>query len=110
MSKYGLKGGISLTGWINLFGASAMAFAPHWVILAAGRLVAGVSSGLAISLVPPYLSIIAKSSKELVHRSGQIGTMNQMAIVLGICSAQAAGLLLTGEVRECDVITIRRVG
>ncbi|OXH33653.1 vacuolar membrane protein [Cryptococcus neoformans] len=97
VSKYGLKGGISLTGWINLFGASAMAFAPHWVILAAGRLVAGVSSGLAISLVPPYLSIIAKSSKELVHRSGQIGTMNQMAIVLGICSAQAAGLLLTGE-------------
>lgn len=97
VSKYGLKGGISLTGWINLFGATAMTLAPHWIILAAGRFVTGVSSGLAISLVPPYLSIIAKSSKELVHRSGQIGTMNQMAIVLGICSAQAAGLLLTGE-------------
>ncbi|KGB74798.1 vacuolar membrane protein [Cryptococcus deuterogattii R265] len=97
VSKYGLKGGISLTGWINLFGAGVMTFAPHWVILATGRLVTGVSSGLAISLVPPYLSTIAKSSTELAHRSGQIGTMNQMAIVLGICSAQVAGLLLTGE-------------
>lgn len=109
VSKYGLRGGISLTGWINLFGAGAMTFAPHWVILAMGRLVTGVASGLAISLVPPYLSTIAKSSTELVHRSGQIGTMNQMAIVLGICSAQVAGLLLTGEVRRC-IIAIHYVG
>ncbi|KAK4687764.1 hypothetical protein P7C73_g2353, partial [Tremellales sp. Uapishka_1] len=97
VEKYGMKGGITLTGWLNLFGSLAMALAPHWVVLAAGRLTAGLSSGLAVCLVPPFLSLICKSVPELQNRSGQIGTLHQLAIVLGICAAQVAGLLLTGK-------------
>ncbi|WVQ80530.1 hypothetical protein IAT38_002635 [Cryptococcus sp. DSM 104549] len=97
VKKQGLKGGIAWTGWINLLGSACMGVAPHWVVLAFGRLVVGAASGLAICLVPPYLSHIAKSSPSLASKSGQIGTLNQMAIVLGVCSAQVAGLLLTGE-------------
>ncbi|ODN95874.1 vacuolar membrane protein [Cryptococcus wingfieldii CBS 7118] len=100
VSQRGLKGGIALTGWLNLIGAGIMTFAPHWTILALGRLVAGTASGLGISLVPPFLSVIAKSEAELASKSGMVGTMNQLAIVLGICSGQVAGLLLTGEKGE----------
>ncbi|WWC62444.1 uncharacterized protein I303_105040 [Kwoniella dejecticola CBS 10117] len=97
VEKEGIKGGISWTGYLNLVGVLGMGIAPHWYLLALGRFVVGISSGIAICLVPPYLSMIARSSPELASRSGSIGTMNQLAIVLGICSAQIAGLLLTGE-------------
>ncbi|WWC70652.1 uncharacterized protein I206_104603 [Kwoniella pini CBS 10737] len=97
VEKEGIKGGLSWTGYLNLIGVLGMSIAPHWYLLALGRFVVGMASGLAICLVPPYLSIISKSSAELSNKSGQIGTMNQLAIVLGICSAQIAGLLLTGE-------------
>ncbi|WVF69339.1 hypothetical protein IAT40_004115 [Kwoniella sp. CBS 6097] len=97
VEKEGIKGGIAWTGYLNLIGVLGMGIAPHWILLALGRFTVGIASGIAICLVPPYLSIIARSSPELASRSGQIGTMNQLAIVLGICSAQIAGLLLTGE-------------
>nr|XP_019045765.1 vacuolar membrane protein [Kwoniella bestiolae CBS 10118]OCF24695.1 vacuolar membrane protein [Kwoniella bestiolae CBS 10118] len=97
VEKEGIKGGISWTGYLNLVGVLGMGIAPHWLLLVLGRFIVGVSSGIAICLVPPYLSMVAKSSPELASKSGQIGTMNQLAIVLGICSAQISGLLLTGE-------------
>lgn len=62
------------------------------------RFIAGISSGIAICLVPPFLSQIAKASPQLAHRSGQIGTMHQMAIVVGLFTAQAAGMIFTGSV------------
>ncbi|OCF30610.1 vacuolar membrane protein [Kwoniella heveanensis BCC8398] len=97
VEKEGIKGGIAWTGYLNLIGVLGMGIAPHWILLALGRFTVGVASGIAICLVPPYLSLIARSSPQLSSKSGQIGTMNQLAIVLGICSAQIAGLLLTGE-------------
>jgi MFS family permease len=62
------------------------------------RFVVGLSSGIAICLVPPFLSMIARSSPELSPRSGQIGSLHQLAIVLGLFCAQVAGWILTGEV------------
>ncbi|WVR06252.1 hypothetical protein IAU60_003282 [Kwoniella sp. DSM 27419] len=97
VEKEGIKGGIAWTGYLNLIGVLGMSMAPHWALLALGRFVAGIASGIAICLVPPCLSMIARSSPALAGRSGQIGTLNQLAIVLGICSAQVAGLVLTGE-------------
>ncbi|KAK8858481.1 hypothetical protein IAR55_002708 [Kwoniella newhampshirensis] len=97
VEKEGLKGGIAWTGYLNVIGVLGMGVSPHWWVLALGRFVAGVSSGIAVCLVPPFLSLVARSSPDLASKSGQIGTMNQLAIVLGICSAQIAGLLLTGE-------------
>jgi hypothetical protein len=62
------------------------------------RLVAGLSSGLAVCLVPPFLSVIARSTPELVSKTGLIGTMNQIGIVTGLFCGQLAGLILTGSV------------
>jgi hypothetical protein len=62
------------------------------------RLVAGVSSGLAVCLVPPFLSLIARSTPELASKTGFIGTMNQIGIVTGLFGGQVAGLALTGSV------------
>ncbi|WWC88785.1 uncharacterized protein L201_003698 [Kwoniella dendrophila CBS 6074] len=97
VEKEGIKGGIAWTGYLNLVGVLGMSIAPHWALLAIGRLVVGISSGIAICLVPPYLSMVAKSTPELAAKSGQIGTMNQLAIVIGLFSSQVAGLLLTGK-------------
>ena len=58
-----------------------------------------MASGLAITTVPPLLSQISKTStnKVVALHSGSIGILNQLAIVLGIFSAQVAGLAATGR-------------
>lgn len=62
------------------------------------RFIAGVSAGIAFCLVPPFLNLVARSSPQLASRSGQIGVMNQLAIVVGVFMSQLAGYLLTGTV------------
>ena len=62
------------------------------------RFIVGVSAGIAICLVPPFLSQIALSSPQLSSRSGQVGTLHQMGIVIGLFSAQAFGMFFTGTV------------
>ena len=47
-------------------------------------------------LVPPYLAHTARSTPSLVQRSGQVGTLHQLAIVIGICSAQVLGMAFSG--------------
>lgn len=94
----GVAGGIAWTAWLNLAGAMCMAAAPHWLVLGLGRFISGVACGLAVCLVPPYLAQLARATPSLAARSGQIGTLNQLAIVLGIFSSQLAGMLLTGPV------------
>jgi len=73
-----------------------MGLAWQWTVLALGRFIVGVSSGIAVCLVPPFLSLLARSAPELASRSGFIGTMNQLGIVFGLFSAQVGGLILTG--------------
>jgi hypothetical protein len=62
------------------------------------RFVVGMSSGLAVCLVPPFLSVIARSTPQLASKTGLIGTMNQIGIVTGLFCGQVAGLILTGSV------------
>lgn len=68
------------------------------MVLMYNRVVAGLASGLAITTVAPLLSQISKTStnKVVASHSGSIGILNQLAIVLGIFSAQVAGLAATG--------------
>ncbi|KAJ9120194.1 hypothetical protein QFC22_003094 [Naganishia vaughanmartiniae] len=98
MDKVGVIGCIKLTGLLNVIGSVIMFAAPHWVVLVAGRVVAGLASGLAITTVAPLLNQISKTSTNsiVLSHSGSIGISNQLAIVLGIFSAQVAGLLTTG--------------
>jgi hypothetical protein len=71
------------------------------------RLVAGLACGLAVCLIPPYLAALARSTPQLATKSGQVGTLHQLAIVLGICSAQVMGLLFTGPVSEPELVLFR---
>nr|ODN95410.1 vacuolar membrane protein [Cryptococcus depauperatus CBS 7855] len=96
-SRYSLKGSILLTGYVNLVGSLLMTLSPHWAVLALGRLVSGVASGLSICSVPPFLAVLSTATDELQGKKGLVGTMNQMGVVIGICSAQMSGLILTGE-------------
>jgi len=41
VEKRGMKGAITITGWLNLLGVGLMTFAAHWWILAFGRYVSG---------------------------------------------------------------------
>ena len=68
------------------------------------RFIVGVSAGIAICLVPPFLSHISRSSPQLSGRSGQVGTLHQMAIVIGLFSAQAAGMFFTGPVSRLILV------
>lgn len=47
-------------------------------------------------LVPPYLAHTARTTPSLTQRSGQVGTLHQLAIVIGICSAQVLGMAFSG--------------
>ncbi len=61
-------------------------------------LIVGVSSGNCGVPCPAFLSTIAKASPQLANRSGQVGTLHQLAIVIGLFTAQIAGYIFTGEV------------
>ena len=37
VEKYGVKGGLIWTGWINLLGSVIMTFSPQWMVFALGR-------------------------------------------------------------------------
>ncbi|WFD31208.1 hypothetical protein MSPP1_002242 [Malassezia sp. CBS 17886] len=58
--------------------------------LAAGRLLQGLCAGIAIVQVPVYLQEIAPPPL-----AGEIGIMNQVAVVVGIFVAQAIGTCVT---------------
>jgi len=98
IEQTGMLGAIKLTGWVNLLSSVAMTLAPHWTVLVVGRFGGGIASGLGITLVPPLLSTIAKTShhKMLSSHSGAIGILNQVGITVGIVCGQAAGLVATG--------------
>ena len=96
--RQGLNGGITSTGWANLAGAIVMAVAPHWAILAFGRFVSGLAAGVAVCLVPPFLNARVRATPALQGKTGQIGSVHQLGIVIGLLSAQVAGYLLTGKV------------
>ncbi|KAI9631883.1 general substrate transporter [Dioszegia hungarica] len=95
--KEGIKGGIVWTGYLNLVGVFLMGWSWNWGMLGLGRFVAGLSAGLAFCLIPPFLSLVARSSPQLSARSGQIGVIHQLAIVIGVFMAQVAGWLITGS-------------
>jgi MFS family permease len=98
IERTGMLGAVKLTGWINVLSSVAMTLSPHWTVLVVGRFGGGIASGLGITLVPPLLSTIAKTShhKQISSHGGAIGILNQVAITVGIVCGQAAGLVATG--------------
>lgn len=75
-----------------VLGPVVMALAASTGALAFGRLLSGVSSGVAMVVVPIYLGEIAPPAAR-----GSIGTVTQIACVVGILAANLLGLWLSSE-------------
>lgn len=76
-------------------GAAFMTFATHLGMLIAGRFLIGLGSGICTVVVPMYLGEIAPD-----RIRGQLGTMHQAAIVIGILVSQLLSVpLLTADWR-----------
>ncbi|SAM09608.1 hypothetical protein [Absidia glauca] len=72
-------------------GSLMMAVAPNVPLLMMGRFVAGVGGGMATVVVPTYISeCVPKSTR------GLFGTLNQLAIVVGILASQITSIILPG--------------
>lgn len=68
------------------------AMASTWLVLALGRLLMGVGSGMALVTVPGYLKEVSPP-----HLQGSVGVLNQFSIVIGILIAQALGASHLGD-------------
>lgn len=70
-------------------GSLLMALAPTVPLLMGGRFLAGVGGGMVTVVVPTYIAeCVPKSTR------GLFGTLNQLAIVVGILASQITGMVL----------------
>ncbi|PWN32476.1 general substrate transporter [Meira miltonrushii] len=86
------KAALILSGLWNVAGGLVQAYAGSWPILALGRLLMGIGSGIALTIVPGFLNDISPPALQ-----GSIGVLNQLSIVIGILVAQALGVSSLGD-------------
>ena len=75
---------------IGIVAAMAMVFSKHvtsYELLIIGRYLIGVNCGLNTSLVPMYISEIAP-----LNLRGGLGTVNQLAVTVGLLTSQVLGV------------------
>uniref|UniRef100_A0A8D9BTA7 Glucose transporter type 1 n=2 Tax=Cacopsylla melanoneura TaxID=428564 RepID=A0A8D9BTA7_9HEMI len=88
--RFGRKGGLLLNSFIGIAGGVLMGttkFFRSYEILFIGRFVIGINCGLNTSLVPMYISEIAP-----LNLRGGLGTVNQLAVTLGLLISQILGI------------------
>lgn len=84
------KGGLLLNNVLGIVGACLMGFtklAESYEMLFFGRFIIGVNCGLNTSLVPMYISEIAP-----LNLRGGLGTVNQLAVTVGLLVSQVLGI------------------
>nr|XP_045624627.1 glucose transporter type 1-like isoform X7 [Procambarus clarkii] len=89
-NKFGRKKGLLLNNLLGVGGACLMAFSQmsySYEMLILGRLVIGINCGLNTSLVPMYISEIAP-----LNLRGGLGTVNQLAVTVGLLLSQILGI------------------
>ncbi|GAB6021944.1 Solute carrier 2, facilitated glucose transporter member 1 [Chamberlinius hualienensis] len=89
-NRFGRKRGLLLAGVIGIIGASFMAtckLLKTFELLIIGRFIIGVNCGLYTSLSPMYVSELAP-----VNLRGGLGTINQLAVTIGLLLSQILGL------------------
>uniref|UniRef100_A0A6A7FSS2 Glucose transporter 1 n=1 Tax=Hirondellea gigas TaxID=1518452 RepID=A0A6A7FSS2_9CRUS len=89
-NKVGRRRGLLLNNLIAVGGALFMGLSKltsSYEMLILGRLVIGVNCGLNTSLVPMYISEIAP-----LNLRGGLGTVNQLAVTVGLLLSQILGL------------------
>lgn len=84
------KGGLLLNNVLGIVGGCLMGFtkmAHSYEMLFFGRFIIGVNCGLNTSLVPMYISEIAP-----LNLRGGLGTVNQLAVTVGLLVSQVLGI------------------
>ncbi|KAF8644121.1 hypothetical protein AX16_008650 [Volvariella volvacea WC 439] len=89
MEGNGRKGAIKASSAFMALGAGIMGVGPSVSVLAFGRLLIGIGSGIGLCVVPIFLSEIAPAKI-----SGNVGVLTQLGIVLGIMITQIIGFRL----------------
>ncbi|KAI5734822.1 hypothetical protein M8J77_010792 [Diaphorina citri] len=88
--KFGRKGGLLLNSFVGIAGGCLMGgtkFFKSYEMLFVGRFIIGINCGLNTSLVPMYISEIAP-----LNLRGGLGTVNQLAVTLGLLISQILGI------------------
>ncbi|XP_055910923.1 glucose transporter type 1 [Eupeodes corollae] len=89
-NRFGRKGGLLLNNVLGISGACLMGFTKvshSYEMLFLGRFIIGVNCGLNTSLVPMYISEIAP-----LNLRGGLGTVNQLAVTVGLLLSQVLGI------------------
>ncbi|XP_048263006.1 glucose transporter type 1 isoform X4 [Bombus affinis] len=89
-NRFGRKGGLLLNNVLGIVGACLMGctkIAHSYEMLFFGRFIIGVNCGLNTSLVPMYISEIAP-----LNLRGGLGTVNQLAVTVGLLVSQVLGI------------------
>uniref|UniRef100_A0A0K8UCJ8 Glucose transporter type 1 n=1 Tax=Bactrocera latifrons TaxID=174628 RepID=A0A0K8UCJ8_BACLA len=89
-NRFGRKGGLLLNNVLGISGACLMGFTKvshSYEMLFLGRFIIGVNCGLNTSLVPMYISEIAP-----LNLRGGLGTVNQLAVTIGLLLSQVLGI------------------
>ncbi|KAF7268288.1 hypothetical protein GWI33_018557 [Rhynchophorus ferrugineus] len=89
-NKFGRKGGLLLNNILGITGGCLMwctKLASSYEMLFFGRFIMGVNCGLNTSLVPMYISEISP-----LNLRGGLGTVNQLAVTVGLLVSQVLGI------------------
>merc|ERR1712223_1329143 len=89
-NKLGRKGGLMFNNFIGVFGAVAMGcskFLASYELLILGRYLIGINCGRNTSLVPMFISEIPPTTLR-----GGLGTVNQLAVTVGLLISQVLGV------------------
>ncbi|KAK4872567.1 hypothetical protein RN001_014596 [Aquatica leii] len=89
-NRFGRKGGLLLNNILGIGGGCLMGFTKIsncYEMLFFGRFIIGVNCGLNTSLVPMYISEIAP-----LNLRGGLGTVNQLAVTVGLLLSQVLGI------------------
>ncbi|XP_030763243.1 glucose transporter type 1 isoform X2 [Sitophilus oryzae] len=89
-NKFGRKGGLLLNNILGVAGGCLMwctKVANSYEMLFFGRFIMGVNCGLNTSLVPMYISEISP-----LNLRGGLGTINQLAVTVGLLISQVLGI------------------
>ncbi|KAI3647471.1 hypothetical protein MP228_007692 [Amoeboaphelidium protococcarum] len=89
-NSLGRKKTLQFNTLILLASSILMGLSVDVITLAAGRLLVGFGCGVATSAVPLYISEISP-----IKQRGTLGTLNQLAVVIGILTSQVIGLWLS---------------
>lgn len=90
MQKLGRKGALLASNVLSLLAATLMGFskiADSLEMIIIGRFFIGVFAGLSTGIVPAYITEIAPK-----HLRGSLGVVSQLAVTIGILTAQLFGL------------------